>query len=384
MHRLMVSLALATSAPALAQERPSRECSDDNGVDRCAAEQQRRVRELFGVPPIEELQKAGAEVRRAFFVDGYGRDQIALTFIRARGRDPMVTIHFLQPADGPKRPPIETPVPAATWKTALERGEHFDRRLVPVPIPIPAPRVPPVQPSADGSVSALDDPPTLRSCFDSWAVTVESVEAQARSPGQPKVRRMRQDSCGDSLAVDYAFELATLALPLFPFCAALGPEWHRNDVTRLTSCGLLQGDRLAAADELNKATELTYIVDADHARQVRHRFDYRAMLDWNGTRFGGDGGMAFQAWIDRTTGNPGADSSIERVIGEGSDRVRIEGWLRRREPVHGRGGEVGIEYRAPVTLLYLSEPNDLGLGMREARVGAFVARPAQDAARDGR
>jgi hypothetical protein len=43
MHRLMIPLAVAEAAAAtsatLAQERPAQECGDDNGVDRCAAEQ---------------------------------------------------------------------------------------------------------------------------------------------------------------------------------------------------------------------------------------------------------------------------------------------------------------------------------------------------------
>lgn len=364
MHRLMIPFALAaaaaaTSAPALAQERPSRECGDDNGVDRCAAEQQQRVRELFGVPPIEELQAAGAEVRRAFFVDGYGRDQIALTFIRARGRDPMVSVHFKREKEGRVPPPIEALVPAETWETVLQRGQNFDRKLVPLP-----------EAPANGAITI---------CLHSWVSTVESVEAPKNAAGELTIRRITQNACGDSLAVDYSFELAALALPLFPFCEALDPRSQRNNVTRLTACGLLEGDRLAAANAFNKALELANINGADDAGAARYVFDYSAKLDWAGTQLGGRGGQAFQAWVERTTGTPTAHLFIHRAVAERSDRVRVEGSLHRYEAVPGDADMPDIELRAPVTLLFESQPNDPEMQVERASVGAFVrTKQAQD------
>jgi hypothetical protein len=148
---------------------------------------------------------------------------------------------------------------------------------------------------------------------------------------------------------------------------------------------LLEGDRLAAADAFNKATNLAFIRNAEDAQRARHPIDYRATLDWNGTRYGGSRGEAFQAWVERTTAKPEAEFSIERAIGERSDRVRIEGWLRRQEPGFGTNEGEGIEYRAPVTLLFVSESNDPGLRIQTARVGAFVRAPRVDEeAHDGR
>jgi hypothetical protein len=53
---------------------PRNDCRDDSGLDRCDPENQRVMRSLYGAPAIEELAASGAEIRRAFFVDGYGKD----------------------------------------------------------------------------------------------------------------------------------------------------------------------------------------------------------------------------------------------------------------------------------------------------------------------
>lgn len=91
----LVSIAMLVSTPeAAGQSRVAPECSDDNGVDRCSAEQHRRVLDLFGLNPIEEHVRAGDQVRRAFYVDGYGGDLLALSFVRAPGRDPRFTSTF--------------------------------------------------------------------------------------------------------------------------------------------------------------------------------------------------------------------------------------------------------------------------------------------------
>ena len=78
--------AITAAAPVAAQRPVDRNCSDDRGVDRCSEEQQRRTRQLFSVRSIEEHGAAGDQVRRVFYVDGYGRDVVLIALVRAPGR----------------------------------------------------------------------------------------------------------------------------------------------------------------------------------------------------------------------------------------------------------------------------------------------------------
>lgn len=118
MHRLVILLtailsgAIAAASPAAAQGRVPPGCSDDQGTDRCSAEEQRRVLELFGGKPIEEHARAGDQVRRSFYVDGYGRDLLAIVFIRAPGQDPTVQVHFPAQTGRSRTAPIQRWCPA--------------------------------------------------------------------------------------------------------------------------------------------------------------------------------------------------------------------------------------------------------------------------------
>ena len=128
-----LALLLLGFAPARKPESngypPAGDCHDDRLVDRCSAEQQRRVRELFGVGTIEAHRDAGDQVRRAFYVDGYGRDVVAIVFIRPKGGDPALSVHFPREENGRRPEPLRVPVPAAAWQEAIERSAHFDRAL---------------------------------------------------------------------------------------------------------------------------------------------------------------------------------------------------------------------------------------------------------------
>lgn len=86
MMAAFAALLLLATMQGEAQPRPDPNCRDDRGTDRCAETEQRRMRELYGVRSIEEHQAAGDQVRRIFYVDGYGRDLILIAFVRTSGR----------------------------------------------------------------------------------------------------------------------------------------------------------------------------------------------------------------------------------------------------------------------------------------------------------
>ena len=349
MLAFLIGVSLLTGVGQLPAEAAvqgsARDCRDDRGADRCTAEQLRRDLAVYGLEPIEAHRDRGDQVRRVLFVDGYGRDMVAVTFNRAPGRDPTLLVHFPRAEGQPPRPPSEALVPGETWQQVLQRGQHFDRQLVPVQGPNP-----------------------IEICMHSWIYRVEASDP-ASPPGRPAAaRQIVESACARGLAQPYAGFLAETALGLLPYCAALDRELHRNAASQLRDCGLLEGDRMAAAEALNQIDRLKRADRPEDAALGRSSFDWRAQLDWAGEQFGGDGGQAYGAWLERTTGDRRANLYVRRVIGERADRVRVEAWLARREERPGTG-EVSLE--APVEFVLTSSSFDSGLRVERVTVGAF-------------
>jgi hypothetical protein len=296
-----------------AQPRVDRNCSDDRGIDRCSPEQQRRVRELFGVRSIEEHAAAGDQVRRVFYVDGYGRDVVALAFVRSPGRDPMLWVHFRREEDGARPEPLTAPVPGTVWQEVIERSAHFDRRFDPPP---PAP-------------ARSNSEQTISLCIHSWVYTIESADPAAHEGPQPRVRRRTEDACEDGLGEAYAGELQRAAVPLLPHCSRLERSQHRNEASLLLACRLLSGDRLAAADVMNRADLLHDVEGEDDARLISTLFDYESVVDWNGERNEGTGSAA-SFWARRVGEGEGRTTLFyDTIHGETSNRVRLVGSLLR-------------------------------------------------------
>ncbi len=111
------------------QAKPSRECRDERGKDRCSPEEHEATLKLFGAPSVDQHRAAGAVVRRVFYVTNSGSDLIAIAFIRPRGRDPALKVYLKQTHGDPPRPPMEAPVPADVWDEVVRRSAHFERRL---------------------------------------------------------------------------------------------------------------------------------------------------------------------------------------------------------------------------------------------------------------
>lgn len=321
------ALALAAAgAPAAGQptsaQRPSAECSDDRGVDRCAPEQHRRVLELYGLQPIEAHARAGDQMRRIFYVDGYGRDVVAIAMVRTPGRDPTLFVHFPKPAGAAARPALTALVPGSVWAAALGRSSHFERELRPAASPSEA----------------------MAMCLHSWVYTVEAVDPPRREGGRAMTRRKVEDACQDGLAEVFANELAALALPLLPYCEALDPDLHRNDASRLGACSSLEGDRQAAARAHNLAMRLGHLNGPEDNGRAQEQFEYNARIDWADQATANR--RAAEEWIARTTGPAGASFYFSRAVGETSEQARIEGEL-----IRSAGDDNNpTDLRAPVTL----------------------------------
>lgn len=327
-------------APAAAQtgeSARSANCSDDNGVDRCAAAQQAKTRAVFAAAPVEKLAAEGTQLIRAFFVNGYGRDEALIAFIRPSGGDPEAVVTFPS-ADSSGRKALRAPVPAAIWDRLFVRARYFDRDLVPLPA----------------------DKDQISMCLHSWVVTVEAATPAGTQGG---IRRKTQDACGDGMAVPLAFEMADIAVELFPACALLNAEQHRNAVTRLGACALLEGDRIAAALAMNQY-ESNWFANPNPGMgmSIAYLFYDQAEIDWPGEPVVRGSTAAASAWVERMQKR---HFWMSRVVGETPDRVRIEGMLQDMS-----SDEPGGTRRAKAVQIWTRE-NGFGFRLRSLKVEAF-------------
>lgn len=244
---MLVAILLAMLALAPANVLAADECKDDRGLDRCDPQEQAAMLARYGLDNGESLQQQGTQVRRAFFVDGYGRDILAVSFVYERGRDPRVDVRIPVRAGEPATPPATMVISAAQWDSALTKGSYFDRQLTPM----------------EGEDRSI--------CLHSWVIRIEAIDpvrlSQDSYPAgrdEPSVRSKTATSCGPSLAVDYAFELADLAYDLLPWCSALRASNNRDKVQAMTVCARFSGDRIAAAG----ATYLVENIDTAHDRRA--------------------------------------------------------------------------------------------------------------------
>lgn len=344
------SLALLAAAPASGQNRPDRNCTDDRLVDRCSAEQQRAMRGLYGVPSIEEHSAAGEEVRRIFYVDGYGRDLILIVFVRSPRRDPELRIHYPMREGAPRPEPLRAAVPQPVWNEVAERGVHFDRSFAPGPA----------------------EEPSI--CLHSWVFTIEAAEP-TRDPRAPvEVRRKVEDACEDGPAKVYAREFARLALPLVPHCAALDSEQHRNEPAILDACRILHGDRLAAAEVMNRARAFRQLGRLHDAERIAGHFAQQPQIDWDGQTYRGPGYRAGEFWAARAVRADGGPTNmyIERVEGESGSRVRLRGLLSRSVDTPS-GTATGVE-TATIEQIWARDVNGTMM-IERATIGPWRTRP---------
>ena len=277
------------------------------------------MRALYGVPSIEEHAAAGDELRRIFYVDGYGRDLILIAFVRAPGRDPELRVHYPRREREARPDPLRAPVPQGAWNEVVARAAHFDRSFVAVP-------------EAGPSI-----------CSHSWVYVMEAAEP-SRYPQQPvQIRRKTEDACEEGPGQVYARDLARLALGLIPHCSALDPAQHRNEASMLDACRILHGDRLAAAEVLNRAGAFRQLRGPQDAERIAGHFAQETQIDWAGAPYRGAGYRAGEFWTARLgPGDGPTNMYFERVEGETGRRVRLSGSLSRSVDTP-RGEGTGIE-----------------------------------------
>lgn len=258
---LILSVVLSGQAAPLVD----RDCRDDDGNDRCAAENRAQVLATLGIPPIEEELAAGTEVYRTLQVDGYGNDMAGVAFERAAGASPRVVVYGV----GGQR--MEAPVPIREWREVQRGAELADREMV--------------RPESD---------PERVICMHAWVSTVEIAEAPDRG-GTGAVRRRTESACESGLTTRYAFDLVSRAIKAFPDCDSLDPDDHRNDAARLKTCVGFRGDRLAAAELMNQIGWRAIPeegVDVERTWLRAFGGNGSVKLDWAGERV--EGGRTFR------------------------------------------------------------------------------------------
>ena len=347
---LLLCMLLLPMGQAVAQDRS---CQDDNGRDRCAGEAIDAQNQLYDLPSIATMANAGSYVRRAIFVDGYGNEVAAVSFVRAAGQEPRVEVRL--PRAGTNAPrTISAAVSEEVWHRAIAQGSFFDRDLVPLP-------------SADGNISV---------CLHSWVTRVESADPPRQSRNiiahriEPAVIRSRtQNSCNGDLQTHYAFELAAIAMDALPNCTLIAQESERNSVTRLRTCASLDGDRVTAAHASNMFRRLrTLVYDNRINDDWREAFSENAQIivDGNPLAQGQASYVAFARWLEpyrlaRLYG--------DGVIGRDADTAEANGSLlvHRKDGDGNRSGEI-----AAVTMRWTQRAG--GMVIERIEIGPFSAR----------
>lgn len=326
-----VALAFWVIAASAAQPQSDCNCREEFASGRCAEARLRRTVEAYGVRSLEAHSDAGDQVRRVFYVDGYGSNLLLISFARAPGRDPAVWVHFPRRERDGAREPLHANVPWAVWQDVLFRSARFDRDLVPLP---PRP-----------------EPPAI--CLHGWSYAVEATDPPRSRGESASLRRAVGDACEPNLVPPYAIEIERMALALFPHCARLAANQHRNPSTQLATCRILRGDRMAAAEVRNLAEVLRTISGPADAARLAGVLTDNSLIDWNGERNQGQGSAA-AFWATNAAPIRGVTSLyFESIEGESASRVRLTGILTRTADTAG-GRATGME-TARVEQIWTSE-----------------------------
>lgn len=221
-----------------------RGCGDDRGTDRCDADIQQEMRDLYGWSNPNEVAALGTQFWRFMMVDGYGRDLAAITFERSRGTYPVVRVEV---------PKSELVRDAITPPTVLEAGltdAQWDNVLA---LTAPVNNTPPAQELPTSDTEAL----TI--CLHSWFVVMETDQPFRMTPrnqGSVVGRSLSEGACSDGPAMDVAFELTKAALDALPVCQNLDLTNYRNRVMLLAHCKRMAGERSVAIDASHMVEKL--------------------------------------------------------------------------------------------------------------------------------
>ena len=309
---LLVVLALTGApAPAAAQMTPDLSCTGARRGSGCDEARIRRQREVYDMPPVEQLRDEGVQVRRIFYsqaVEWSEHDIGALVFERRPGRGPTVRFQSPRGADGNLPEPLVALLTPDAWREALISVETLRRNSR----------------RRDGQ----------EVCLFGWDYHVE-IGDPARAGRRARLYRRAENACSDpSPAEAYVRTMAALAERFFPACGLLRFPVPSEAVSRLPVCAWLQGDRAAAAAVRNAVTPFLDFTDAAEAARLFDAFGDAAELDWNGTSVTGRRAVA-EHWARAATQSQWPEFRLVSIRGENAARVVVRGELEQGDPVDG-------------------------------------------------
>ena len=297
-------MSLFLFALAMLADPLSDPCRDDDGKDRCSAALQAEMRALYRVPPIESYDNA--IVRRVFFVDGYGNDTVAIEFIRAAEKDPVLRVRSPHAKDENPAAPLEQLLTVEQWEQVLEASKNFDRQYA-------APSN-----SKDTPAAAGEEGEEITLCIHSWVYWAEAIDVGV------KRRSTVNDACNDQPVEQFAWFAAKLAVRAIPFCDALDARLSRNEATLLRACSYLTGDRIAAAEVWNEAEDFRF-VDRPQFRGIDDLVAREFELDLQGKKTKND--SARSLWRSLVTQKDAPRFFYDRIHGLNADTVIVPGGL---------------------------------------------------------
>ncbi|RYE38764.1 MAG: hypothetical protein EOP21_11675 [Hyphomicrobiales bacterium] len=262
---------------------------------------------------IEEEGGAGAEVYRALYVDGYGKDLPAVSFERRPGRSPEVVVYGF---DGSS---MRSTVSAELWREIRAESVLADRDLVDLSQP-----------------TTSDGQPTIPSiCLHAWVYTVEMANSSRAGGAITPVRTRTEGGCGTGLTNRFASILAAKAVAAIPPCDVLDQRGQRSHLHLLQTCMALEGDRLAAA-ELRNARQT---IGPRYGLDRTDPGNWRAAIGTNGSPILNWAGEIVQT--SRGQNNLVAEfivAKLSALQGLGFEQQTFEGVDARTGVITGRAG----------------------------------------------
>lgn len=237
--RFLIPLAMALFAPPAAAQNSedfASGCADDSGADRCSDAAMKAWRDRYNLPTIEKMADDGATVRRVLYVDGYGRDMMAISAVRAKGQPPIIEIR--QPRRGKDAPVVRSrPIGETAWKGILTDSVSAHRQYRPEAR------------SGDEDISI---------CLHAWVIGFEAADPRRLAQfvvGQrwldTESRSATASTCENGPIDIFSMKLADAAVGAFDECSGLDLARARNAVSLLNTCFGLSGDTVAAGHVLS-------------------------------------------------------------------------------------------------------------------------------------
>ncbi len=252
---LIILLSLPFAANARAQVDTviaafDRGCSDNRGNDRCDPEYHSIMRKLYGIESAKTLKSRKLDVRRVYIINGYGRDVIAVTFLRKE--DGTAWVEILSPAwDLLKVQPrklIGTLSPS-DWKKVVELTSLADNASgSKVSIALALANI-------EEQTNDSEKPITL--CIHGWGAVFETASGDFYA-----------GSCKDEEGVTKAFDTLPIARAVLPECTGFQLDEFRNMASLLAECQLLGGDRYIAFEAWTLANAINQIDRQDVTRDA--------------------------------------------------------------------------------------------------------------------